>query len=260
MKVKVKVARNPHTYDFVTGAVYEALFQENKDLRVREGHLTDDLTCANKRIKALEQQLAEAIASAGTLAQKLIAANDETHKAIDEASCLNLELMDREERVTQLEQQLNQKKNELKGAEITIAALEQQLCSTEEQRDRWKKTAGENIELAASIQRDMDAVTAEMSQENEELQTRLQCMTDKYKQKCQRVDDLLEQIHELEDEYNDLDLDYKELQKTKNDYGEEIGRLRKVVTDLQTHRFTLDEIFRMLGVTLAEMQDPSSDK
>ena len=52
---------------------------------------------------------------------------------------------------------------------------------------------------------------------------------------------------ELMEEHNELEADYDALAQTKREYAEEIDRLRKVVTDLQSTRFTTDEFIRMIA-------------
>ena len=66
MKVKVNVKTSPKTqeeyYEQVIAEAHaemEAMFQENKDLRVSAGHLRDDLACAQALIAELETELAE---------------------------------------------------------------------------------------------------------------------------------------------------------------------------------------------------------
>ena len=62
---------------------------------------------------------------------------------------------------------------------------------------------------------------------------------------------------ELMEEHNELETDYDALIQTKREYGEEIDRLRKVVTELQTNRFTMGEIKNMICKYL-ENHEPSS--
>jgi chromosome segregation ATPase len=61
---------------------------------------------------------------------------------------------------------------------------------------------------------------------------------------------------ELLEEHNELETDYDALVQTKQEYGEEIDRLRKVVVELQTNRFTTDEFIGMLVKNFM----PSPDK
>lgn len=64
MKVKINVKTSPKTqekyYEQVIAEAHvemEAMFQENKDLRVSEGHLRDDLACAQALIAELNEQI-----------------------------------------------------------------------------------------------------------------------------------------------------------------------------------------------------------
>jgi chromosome segregation ATPase len=54
-------------------------------------------------------------------------------------------------------------------------------------------------------------------------------------------------IEELMEEHTELEADYDALVQTKREYAEEIDRLRKVVTNLQSTRFTTDEFLRMIA-------------
>ena len=64
MKVKVSVKTSPKAqeryYEQAIAEAYaemETMFQENKDLRVSEGHLRDDLACAQALIAELNDQI-----------------------------------------------------------------------------------------------------------------------------------------------------------------------------------------------------------
>ena len=51
---------------------------------------------------------------------------------------------------------------------------------------------------------------------------------------------------QLREEYNELEENFDELERVHKLWGEEIDRLRKVVTELQTNRFTTDEFIGMI--------------
>ena len=53
-------------------------------------------------------------------------------------------------------------------------------------------------------------------------------------------------MEQLQDEYNELEENFDELERVHKLWGEEIDRLRKVVTELQTNRFTTDEFIGMI--------------
>lgn len=63
-------------------------------------------------------------------------------------------------------------------------------------------------------------------------------------------------MEQLQEEYNELEENFDELERVHKLWGEEIDRLRKVVTELQTNRFTTDEFISMLMKNFM----PSSDK
>ena len=53
-------------------------------------------------------------------------------------------------------------------------------------------------------------------------------------------------MEQLQEEYNELEANFDELERVHKLWGEEIDRLRKVVTELQTNRFTTDEFIGMI--------------
>ena len=53
-------------------------------------------------------------------------------------------------------------------------------------------------------------------------------------------------MEQLQEEYNELEENFDELERVHKLWGEEIDRLRKVVTELQTNRFTTDEFIGMI--------------
>lgn len=76
MKVKVSVKTSPKAqekyYEQAIAEAYaemETMFQENKDLRVSEGHLRDDLASAQALIAKLETELAGLTADYDALVQ-----------------------------------------------------------------------------------------------------------------------------------------------------------------------------------------------
>lgn len=53
-------------------------------------------------------------------------------------------------------------------------------------------------------------------------------------------------MEQLREEYNELEENFDELERVHKLWGEEIDRLRRVVTELQTNRFTTDEFIGMI--------------
>ena len=63
-------------------------------------------------------------------------------------------------------------------------------------------------------------------------------------------------MEQLQEEYNELEENFNELERVHKLWGEEINRLRRVVTELQTNRFTTDEFIGMIMKNFM----PSADK
>ena len=63
-------------------------------------------------------------------------------------------------------------------------------------------------------------------------------------------------MEQMQEEYNELEENFDELERVHKLWGEEIDRLRKVVTELQTNRFTTDEFINMIMKNFV----PSADK
>ena len=63
-------------------------------------------------------------------------------------------------------------------------------------------------------------------------------------------------MEQLQEEYNELEANFDELERVHKLWGEEIDRLRRVVTELQTNRFTTDEFIGMIMKNFM----PSADK
>lgn len=63
-------------------------------------------------------------------------------------------------------------------------------------------------------------------------------------------------MEKMQEEYNELEANFDELERVHKLWGEEIDRLRKVVTELQTNRFTTDEFIGMIMKNFV----PSTDK
>ncbi len=63
-------------------------------------------------------------------------------------------------------------------------------------------------------------------------------------------------VEELMEEHNELEANFDELERVHKLWGEEIDRLRKVVIELQTNRYTTDEFISMLLKNFM----PSADK
>lgn len=255
MKVKVKVKYAPlnQVEYFLNEALSEALadldsayreieklLQENKDLRVREGHLQDDITALQRRIEVL------------------LSANSDKDKLIDELN----DQIDTSESEVEFWQKAAKENSEVASDALKDAA-------------DWEASAHEAasaiVEMQATIDRleaqivamgkKNDSITSEMAwwkaKAEEATAELVQYDVGKYKREIEEwqmtantlsdcVRELQAKFAELQIEHQELGEDYDALVKTKCDYAEEIDRLRKVVINLQTNRFTYEEVIKMI--------------
>lgn len=238
---------------FYRNQLIESLIQENKDLRVREGHLQDDFTCANARIagqKALIDELNDQIG-----------ASEADAKFWKKAASENAELAANNLRdAAAWEHSAHEHGKQVIAMQSTIDNLEAQIVAMGKNISAelaWFKAKAEEAtaELAMHEMGHYKKECEEWKETADELAERCAC----YKQER---DMSRREADELRTALDDLTVDYDALMQTKRDYGEEIDRLRKVVTDLQTNRFTLDEIFSKIMVFTENYERivPSTDQ
>lgn len=271
MKVKVSVKTSPKAqekyYEQAIAEAYaemEAMFQENKDLRVSEGHLRDDLARAQALIAELNDQISaseadaafwkKAAAENAELAEQNIAQVAAWERSAHEHG---ERVREQSEAITRLEAQLvamGKKNDELqrelaywksKAEEATAELVKYDVGHYQREIDEWQATANQLTEKCQKFQDERDkAWTALRGLQN--VESELEYYRDIATHRKERIDKLMEQIHELETELAELNEDYDALVQTKREYGEEIDRLRKVVTNLQTNRFTYEEVIKMI--------------
>lgn len=279
---------------FYAHQLTENLIQENKDLRVQEGHLHDDLACANSRIKNLEALVEElnaqidASESDVKFWKKAASENAEiAASAQHEADDWERSAHEHAKQVTAMQATIDRleaqivsmgKKNDgisaelawfkAKAEEATAELALHEMGHYKRECDEWKVTADELAEKCAKFKDERDEAWREVKRLMS-LEDEVEKYRDLAARRKDRADGLIAQNHELEEalaelrqEHAELGEDYDALVQTKRDYGEEIDRLRKVVTDLQTNRFTLEEIFvKILGFTEnCERIVPSTDQ
>jgi chromosome segregation ATPase len=269
MKVKVSVKTSPKVqnkyYEQVIAEAYaemETMFQENKDLRVSEGHLRSDLACAQAQIEKLTAELAQV-------------KNDASHAAFATG-----EILLEAERKAQQQEDL-------------IAELNDQITASEADVKFWKKAAAENAELSeqniaqvAAWERSaheqdeqiqeqrktiarIEAQLVAMGKKNDEIQHELTYWKSKAEEATAELvkydighyqreidewkataDKLSERLRELQAAFADLQLehqelgeDYDALVKTKCEYAEYIDTLRQEVRRLR-NQMSLPEFMR----------------
>lgn len=224
MKVIVRCANNRITKTEMEREI-ERLFQENKDLRLSESHLRDEVNILrqqsearrqaicerNKLIQELDEELANTKASVEIqrgfreeMAEEIEALEKELTKSESESSQgMNAMVKFWEEAVRE------KNKAEERAEEYRIALMESD-CRVDELE---KQLAWVREEVARLTYERDTAVNgnAELIEENVELRENLDAATN-----------------------------------IRVEYAQEIDRLRKVVTNLQSTRFTTDEFIRMI--------------
>ena len=133
----------------------------------------------------------------------------------------------------------------MEEAMLTISRLRSEIALLTAERDTC---VSENSELIFTINELQDKWEAEHNL-RAEAEKKLESEQDQTKYWQKKHDEVTE-------EYNELEADYDALSQAKQEYGEEIDRLRRVVIELQTNRFTADEFIGMIMKNFM----PSADK
>lgn len=239
MKVIVRCARNRVTKADMEREI-EKLFQENKDLRVSEGHLRDDLACAQARIEKLTAELAASSQGMHTMVKFWEEAVNEKIKAEERAEEYHIALMESDCRVDECEKRIEYLEDELKQTE----AIANQVI---EERDELRKEHEKDLGTMRKLDAKIDKLNAELvKHESKHYQQEAEEWKMTADKLDERVQDLNAQLRDVQADYNELSDDYSDVQRINRDYAQEIDRLRKVVVDLQTHRFTVSEIQNMI--------------
>ena len=271
MKVIVRCANNRVTKADMEREI-ERLFQENKDLRVEVGHLHDEVNMLRQQSEARRQVICERDKLIQELNEQIQASEDElknTHcdlvnqKQLQEEMCdtiddLRIKLAKSESESSQgmnamvkfWEEAVNAKNKAEERAEEYHIALMESDCRVDECEKR--------IEYLENELEQTEAIANQVIEERDELKAELVKHESKHYQQeaeewkmtanklSERVQDLNAQLHETQADYNELSDSYSDVQTINKDYAQEIDRLRKLVTELQTHRFTLNEVQNMI--------------
>ena len=277
MKVIVRCAKNRITKSEME-QIIESLFQENKDLRVHIGHLRDELNLSQQQSEARRQVICErdqhiqeleeslekntrlretSITKMAEIQTKLY---EQMHEAIDAGAEINIALMEAEatideqkNRIEWLEEEVARLTNERDTAVNENTALtfdvndlrdaldvEKELRSrAEHEREEFREKVGKYLD-----ERNAAWDANKRLNGNEETITHYQEIADRRKE---QLDEAMRTITSLNDDIRELEETIDGLNEDKRVYGEEIDRLRKVVTNLQSTRFTTDEFIRMIA-------------
>ena len=313
MKVIVRCANNRVTKADMEREI-ERLFQENKDLRLSESHLRDELNIVrqqsevrrqvicerDKLIQELNDQIAadeeELTKSESESSQGMNAmvkfweeAVREKNKAEERAEEYRIALMESDCRVDECEKRMNWLSKEVLEWKATAEGYKNQCEELKAQKEaddkkseeictacneRYEEILSERNRLREEVARltnERNTVVNENTlmtfdindlQDKWEAEHNLRVEAEKaYDQVASEAYDMHQKIinltvdntrlenkvEELMEEHNELEADYDALAQTKREYAEEIDRLRKMVTNLQSTRFTTDEFIRMIA-------------
>lgn len=277
MKVIVRCANNRVAKSEMEREI-ERLFQENKDLRVYTGHLRDELNLSQQQSEARRQVICErdqhiqeleeslekntrlretSITKMAEIQTKLY---EQMREAIHAGAEINIELMEadatigeQKKRIEWLEEEIARLANERDTAVNENTALtfdvndlrdaldvEKELRSrAEHEREEFREKAGKYLD-----ERNAAWDANKRLSGNEETITHYQEIADRRKE---QLDEAMRTITSLNDDIRELEETIDGLNEDKREYAEEIDRLRKVVTNLQSTRFTTDEFIRMIA-------------
>lgn len=259
MKVIVRCANNRVTKADMEREI-ERLFQENKDLRLSESHLKDDLAKS-------ESESAQGMNAVVKFWEEAVT---EKNKAEERAEEYRIALMESDCQVDELEKQLEwvRNKNEewaavAQGLRNTIEELKAQKEADDKKieeictacNEQYEDVLAERNRLREEVARLTTERDTSVSENSEliftinELQDRLEVerilraeAEKAYDKVASEAYDMHQQITNLTidntrlankiEELSELEADYDALVQTKQEYGEEIDRLRRAVIEL----------------------------
>ena len=290
MKVIVRCPKNRVTKSEME-QIIESLFQENKDLRVHIGHLRDELNLSqqqsearrqvicerDQRIQELEESLEKNTRLRETSITKMAEIQTKLYEQMQEAihagAEINIELMEadatigeQKKRIEWLEEEIARLTNERDTAVNENTALtfdvndlrdaldvEKELRSrAEHEREEFREKAGKYLD-----ERNAAWDANKRLSGNEETITHYQEIADRRKE---QLDEAMRTITCLNNDIHELEKTLDGINEEKRMFGEEIDRLRRVVTELQTNRSLTNEIHEMLYKYLTTVNIPSADK
>ena len=270
MKVIVRCANNRVTKADMEREI-ERLFQENKDLRLSESHLKDDLAKS-------ESESAQGMNAVVKLWEEAV---KEKNKAKERAEEYCIAAMESDCRVNELEKQLEwvRNKNEewaavAQGLRNTIEELKAQKEADDKKseeictacNERYEDVLAERNRLREEVARlttERDTSVSENSeliftinelQDKLEVERNLRVEAEKtYDKVASEAYDMHQQITNLTidntrlknkvEELSELEADYDALVQTKQEYGEEIDRLRRAVIELLIASLPMNSLY-----------------
>ena len=273
MKVIVRCANNRVTKSEME-QIIESLFQENKDLRVHIGHLRDELNLARQQSEARRQVICERDKLIQELNDQIAADEEELAKSENESSQNMSAMADIwkktvEEKVS-AEQRAEEYHIALMESDCRIDECEKRMDWLSKEVLEWKATAegykNQYEELKAQKEADdkksEEICTAcneryeEVLSDRNRLREEVARLTNERDTAVHENTEMMFYIDDLQEDHKELEANFSELERVHKLWGEEIDRLRRTVTELQTNRFTADEFIGMIMKNFM----PSADK
>ena len=257
MKVKVRFAQptilvKQEVYE-AEQAEFERLFQENKDLRLAESHLRDDLSGAKARIEAQRLAILHRDEQLLNQSEELKAWSSKYATVCADRDNLEAAYKQVQESMAQMARNFNETRKELENEVKRVCKEKQdlyaQLADKNEEIEALQRVAEENEKHKDEITEFYDEnCNLLLKLENtekviESLSTQLTRAELHNTALESRLEETLSKFAELQIEYNELNEDYDALAKAKREYAEEIDRLRNENKGLR-HQMPLPEFMR----------------
>ena len=221
---------------------YEDVLTERNRLRSEVELLTYERDTAVKGNSELTDEIIE-------LRDKLEAEHNlrvEAEKAYDEVAS---EAYDMHQQITNLTVDNTRLENKIEELEAEVDACHHNIDGFIEGNRRMRAEYEKKMEAEQNLTKYWRKKHDEVLQKMEGYKTQLIVANQENLARTKAME-------QLREEYNELEANFDELERVHKLWGEEIDRLRKVVTELQTNRFTTDEFIGMLMKNFM----PSADK
>lgn len=239
MKVIVRCANNRVTKSEME-QIIESLFQENKDLRVSEGHLRDELNLARQQSSSQDMD---------TMVDIWKKAVEEKIKAEERAEEYRIALMESDCRVDECEKRMDWLSKEVLEWKATAEGYKNQYEELKAQKEADDK---KSEEICTACNERYEDVLAERNR----LRSEVALLTAERDTAVHENTEMMFYIDDLQEDHKELEANFSELEQVHKLWGEEIDRLRRTIVELQTNRFTADEFIGMIMKNFV----PSTDK
>lgn len=277
MKVIVRCPKNRVTKSEME-QIIESLFQENKDLRVSEGHLRDELNLSQQQSEARRQVICERDKLIQELNDQIAADEEELAKSESESSQgMNAVVKFWEEAVkekNEAEERAEEYHIALMESDCRVDECEKRMDWLSKEALEWKATAegykNQYEELKAQKEADdkkSEEICTACNERYEEVLSDRNRLREEVARLINERDtavhentEMMFYIDDLQEDHKELEANFSELEQVHKLWGEEIDRLRKVVIELQSNQSLTNEIHEMLYKYLTTVNIPSADK